>query len=350
MATAKIRSVTGWMERAGGPWALAVGGLVIALIALASYFIGRGTPVAVAIAKRGDAAAVVYATGVVEPVYWAKISALQRKRIVEICHCEGAAVKRGEVLVRLDDGEERAFLVELQARLQRFQDDVVRIRPLVQRNITSQLTLDEKLTQVREYEARIAAQKDRIEDLALKSPIDGVVLRRNGEVGEIAGTEALMWVGQPKPLRIVAEVNEDDIAEVEPGHKTLLRHEGHRDGLLEATVERITPKGDPETKTFRVYLALPQQSPLMIGMSVEANIIVDDAKGVVLVPAEAIGNGHVAVVDGRRAMKRPVETGIRGTRLVEIRKGVAEGERVVSPYVPGLEDGARVRARPATSE
>ena len=350
MATAKIKSVTGWMERAGGPWALAVGGLVIAAIALATYFIGRGTMVTIAIAKRGDAAAVVYATGVVEPVYWAKISALERKRIVEICRCEGAAVKRGNVLVRLDDGEERALLVELQVRLQQLEEDVARIRPLVERNITSQLSLDEKLTQVREYEARIAAQKDRIEDLALKSPIDGVVLRRNGEIGEIAGTDALMWVGQPKPLRIVAEVNEDDIAQVEPGQKALLRHEGHRDDLLRATVERITPKGDPETKTFRVYLELPEKSPLMIGMSVEANIIVNDAKGVVLVPAEAIVDGRVEILDGRRVVKRSVEMGIRGTRLVEIRKGVEEGEHVISPYVPGLEDGARVRTRPVASD
>lgn len=343
MASEHVKGLSQWMERAGGPWALFIGGLVIAAIALATYFIGRGPGVTVATAIRGDAAEVVYATGVVEPVHWAKISALQRKRIVEICQCEGAAVERGEVLVRLDDGEERALLGELEARLQRLGDDVARMRPLVERNITSQTALDEKLTQVREYEARIAAQKDRIADLALKSPIDGVVLRRNGEVGEIAGNEALMWVGQAKPLRINAEVNEDDITRVEPGQKVLLRHEGHRNGALDATVERITPQGDPETKTFRAYLKLPDDSPLMIGMSVEANIIVAEARDVVLVPAEAIEDGFVQVLEVTRAVRRAVKTGIRGARLVEIREGVKAGERLLSPFVGTVRDGARVR-------
>ena len=337
-----------WMERAGGPWALGIGGLLIVGIALATYFVGRGTPVSLATAVRGDAAEVVYATGVVEPVYWAKISALQRKRIVDICQCEGAPVKRGEVLVRLDDGEERALLGEIEARLKRLEDDVARMRPLVKRNVTSQTALDEKLTQVREYEARIAAQKERIADLALKSPIDGVVLRRNGEVGEIAGNEALLWVGQPTPLRINAEVNEDDIARVQPGQKVLLRHEGHRDGPLDAAVDRITPQGDPQTKTFRAYLRLPEASPLMIGMSVEANIIVDDASQVVLVPAEAIENGQVQVVEGTRIKRQAVQTGIRGARLVEIRSGLDEGARVLSPFVARLKDGARVRLTSAT--
>jgi RND family efflux transporter MFP subunit len=343
MATARIKSVTGWMERAGGPWALAVVGLVILGLALTTYFVGRGKPVTAALATRGDAAEVVYATGVVEPVYWAKISALQRKRIVEICRCEGAEVKRGEVLVRLDDAEERALLGEIEARLERLRADVDRIRSLVQRNVTSQLTLDEKETQVREYEARVTAQKERIQDLALKSPIDGVVLRRNGEVGEIAGMEALLWVGQPKPLRIDAEVNEDDIVRVQPGQTVLLRHEGHRGGPLEAKVDSITPKGDPETKTFRAYLRLPDDSPLMIGMSVEANIIVDDAKDVVLVPAEAIQDGRVQIAADGRMRLTAIKTGIHGTRLVEVREGLEAGARVLSPFVAGLKNGARVR-------
>ena len=55
------------------------------------------------VVARGDAAEVVYATGIVEPVHWAKIVALQRKRVVELCRCEGEPVKKGEILARLDD-------------------------------------------------------------------------------------------------------------------------------------------------------------------------------------------------------------------------------------------------------
>ncbi len=91
------------------------------------------------------------------------------------------------MLVRLDDDEEQAVLSEFESRLSRYKEDAARLETLVKRNSVSRVTLDDKLTQVREYEARVATQKDRISDLALKSPLDGIVLRRIGEIGEIAG-------------------------------------------------------------------------------------------------------------------------------------------------------------------
>lgn len=307
---------------------------------------GRGTEVGSAVARTGKAAEVVYATGIVEPVYWAKVTALQRKRIVEMCSCEGNPVKKGDVLARLDDNEERAVLTELQARLARLKDDVSRTNTLVERNIASRTSLEEKQTQVSEQEARIAAQKDRITDLELRSPIDGVVLRRDGEVGEIAGTgtaDTLFWVGRQRPLRLSAEVNEEDILKVAQGQKTLLRHEGHTSTPLTGTVDRITPKGDPQTKTFRVYILLPDDTPLRIGMSVEANIIVGEADHAVLVPAEAVlDNKVLKIVDGR-AKTTTVETGIRGSGMVQIRSGIKAGDVVVSPFADSLKDGAQVR-------
>ena len=63
--------------------------------------------------QRGTAVEIVYATGAVEPVRWAKVASLIRDRIVEICDCEGKTVAKGDVLVRLDDREVRAQLKEL---------------------------------------------------------------------------------------------------------------------------------------------------------------------------------------------------------------------------------------------
>ncbi len=326
-------------------WLAAV--LALAVAATAGWWLfGRGPEVKTVALVRGDAAEVVYATGNVEPVHWAKVAALQRKRIVDICHCEGRTVAKGDVLVRLDDDEERAVLTELEARLQRYRDDAERLRGLVERNVTPRTTYDEKLTQVREYEARVAAQKDRIDLLLLKAPMDGVVLRRDGEVGEIAGTGAndvLMWVGQPTPLRVEAEVNEDDIARVKVGQRVLLRHEGHSGTPLAATVASVTPKGDPQTKTFRVYLALPDATPLKIGMSVEANIVVAEVENALLVPTEAVSDKLVQVIAGGRVERKSVETGIRGTRMIEIRSGLTMSDRVAAPFRPEIPDGRAVR-------
>jgi len=328
---------------------------LIGLVALAiALLIGwwmwdRGPEVKVVAARVGDAAEVVYATGIIEPVRWAKVTAPFRRRIEEICKCEGEPVEKGQVLVRLDDEQEQAVLRELQWRLDRLKEDAERLDTLVKRNSASRVALDDKLTEVREYEARVAAQKDRVADLQLKSPLDGVVLRRDGEVGEMAGVSALgdadtlLWVGDPKPLQVVAEVNEDDILKVVPGQSVLLRHEGHSSSPLPATVDRITPKGDPESKTFRVYLALPDDTPLKIGMSVEANIVVAEAKGVIVLPSEAIVGGAVLKVTDGHVATVAIEEGIRGTGSVEIRSGIAEGDLVISPRASDLKDGNHVR-------
>ena len=318
----------------------------IAVIAAAAIWYGLSRPkVETALVTIGDAAQVVYATGIVEPVIWSKVASLQRKRIVDICRCEGQPVKKGDVLARLDDIEERATLNELTARRDRLKEDVERTRGLVERNVTSRVTYDEKLTQLREYEARIAAQADRIYDLELRAPMDGIVLRRDGEIGEIAGignSDVLLWVGQLKPLRVVADVNEEDITRVKVGQAALLRHESRANAPLAATVDSITPKGEPATKTFRVYLALPDDTPLKIGMSVEANIVVREAKGVLLVPTEALTDGRVQVVENGRVRFAPVETGITGTRMVEIKSGLEKDIRVVSPARAELRPGSRV--------
>lgn len=307
----------------------------------------RPLPVTTAAAARGDAAEVVYATGVVEPRQWAKVSALVRKRIVDICHCEGREVKKGDVLARLDDLEEKAVLSELQARRDRLKEDADRLKQLVERNVTSRVAYDDKLTQLREYDARLTAQRDRIFDLELRAPMDGVVLRRDGEVGEIAGTGAtdvLFWIGQPTPLRITAEVNEEDIVKVRRGQVVLLRHEGFGSTPLKAAVDEITPKGDPATKTFRVYFALPDDTPLKIGMSIEANVVVREAKGALLVPSDAVRDGAVWVVEDGRLRRVPIEVGIKGARLTQVLSGLAATSHVVSPYRTGLEEGGRARA------
>ena len=325
--------------------------LVLALVGAGGFLAWRrfgATPqVAVVAVKRGSVAEVVYATGVVEPTRWAKVIAYQRKRIVDICDCEGKTVKAGDVLARLDDTEEKANVAELEARRALLKNDVDRVSGLYKLNAATKTALDQAITALREYDARIEARKQKMADLVLRAPIDGVVLKREGHIGDMAGTgvnDALFWVGKPKPLRIDADVNEEDMPRVKVGQKVLLRHDGFPGQALEAAVDDITPKGDPQTKTFRVYLALPNETPLRIGMSVEANIVIAARENALVVPAEAIFNGAVDRVADGVVARTPVKTGVRGVRLVEILAGLDEGARVIAPARRDLKDGARVRA------
>jgi RND family efflux transporter MFP subunit len=196
--------------------------------------------------------------------------------------------------------------------------------------------------------ALISAQTERLQNYKLVAPMDGVVLREDGEVGEIVDSLNVLYrIGLPRPLQVVAEVNEEDIPRVRNGMKGLLRTDAFPNQPLEGTVSDITPAGDPVAKTYRVKIALPDNTPLRIGMSVEANIVTREKADVLLVPTAAVADGHVFVIDGLRARRRKVETGIRGTRAIEIASGLKEGELVVAPVPAGLADGARVSASAA---
>ncbi len=316
-------------------------------VAAAWWTWGRGHPVTTIAVSRGSAAEVVYATGTVEPVRWAKVVPLQRRRLTQLCDCEGKPVTAGQVLARQDDAEERAGLEELEARRALIEKEFQRLSGLLERNAASVIAVDAANTALKESAARITVMKEKLDALVLRSPMDGVVLRQDFHLGEIVGQgDVVFWVGQKTPLRIVSEVNEEDVPRVRPGQTVLLRNEGFGGKPLVATVSDITPKGDPIAKTFRVYLGLPDDTPLLIGMSVEANIVVREKANALLVPAEAIAGGAVFRVDGDRVRRVTVTTGIRGTRMVEITAGLSEGDRIVSP-AGELRDGDRIRIEPA---
>ncbi len=312
--------------------------------AAAWWIFGRGTPVTAVAPQRGTAVEIVYATGSVEPLRWAKVTSLVRERIVDICDCEGQPVKKGEVLVRLDDREPRAQLKDLKAREDFARREMERASELIARGATSTQVHERVSAELRQIQAQILVQQERINNYAIASPMDGIVLRRDGQVGEIAEVgQVLVRVGVPQPLQVVAEVNEEDIPRVAVGQRALFRTEAFADRRLDGTVREITPMGDPVAKTYRVKIALPDETPLIPGMSVEANIVSREKPDALLVPADAVVDNAVFAVEGSRARKRAVTIGIRGTRMVEIVQGLREDERVASPAPTGLADGARVR-------
>ena len=107
-------------------------------------------------------------------------------------------------------------------------------------------------------------------------------------------------------------------------------------------VDSITPKGDPVTKTYRVYFRLPGDTPLRIGMSTDVNVITRVSEKALLVPSVAAQGNRMFVVEDGKARPREVTTGIRGTDGVEILAGIDDQARIISPYPQGLADGARV--------
>jgi RND family efflux transporter MFP subunit len=326
-------------------------GVVVALVGVAAiggaylkypdFF--RPPTVTTATAILAPVSEAIYGTGTVEPERWAKVVPLQRRRLVELCRCEGQAVKVGQVLGRQDDAEEVSALHELEINQEQLVRDLNRAEPDRDKNDAAKTVYEQRFTQLEESKSRISAQKVRIDSLVLRAPLEGMVLRRDGEMGEIVGpTDVLFWVGPPAPMQVVAEINEEEITRIAAGQKAFLRSEAFATQALRATVSQITPKGDPTRKTFRVYLLLPRDTPLRIGMTVEVNIVYREKAAAVVVPAEAVADNSVQVVRDGKIQRVPVSVGIRGSRNVEIIGNVSRDTTVLSPARTDLADGTRV--------
>jgi len=328
-------------------WKLAVAILIAAAVAATAWWLVRGPAITVARVTRGAAAEIVYATGAVEPETWSRSTPLVRGRIIERCRCEGKAVKRGDLLARLDDKEALATLNDLHALEDFQQREFDRQSQLLSRGVATSQAFQKAESDLARIKAQIAAQAQRLEYYKLVSPMDGTVLKEDGEVGDMVEPGTILYrIGLEKPLWVVADVNEEDIPRVKVGQNALLRTDAFTGQVLPGNVKQITPAGDPVSKTFRVRIGLPDDTPLRVGMSVEVNIISREKLDAVLVPANAVVHNSLFAIEDGRARLRKVEIGIRGTGFVEIQHGVSEGEWVASPATANIKNGHRVRAIP----
>ena len=326
---------------------VAVAALLLAAAGgVAWYAMGGVTTVVASRPERGPAVEAVYATGAVEPTFWAKVSSTVVGRIAEIPVKEGDKVKIGDVVMRLDEREARHKLAEAEAKERFLVQEVTRMSMLAQRDFASQQQFQRTVSDHGQAVAAVAAARQRLADLALTSPLDGEILRLDGNVGEVVRSgDVVVWIGQREPMRIEAEVDEEDIPKVQRGQKVLVKADAWPSKVFAATVTSLTPKGDPVSKAYRVRITLEPAQPLQIGMTAEVNIIVRETKDALLVPFSALRGEAVFIVDGARARRRPVKAGIVGTAKVEVLDGLLETDLVVSDPPAGLKDGAFVKAR-----
>lgn len=319
---------------------------VLAALAAAGVFIYDRLQLSVAVAKptRGAAVEAVYATGVVEPVNFAKVAPIATSRIKDVLAKDGDKVKRGAVLAKLDDREARGNVAALAAQRDFLRQERIRQEALYRKGFISGQALERVASELKQVEAQIAAAQKPLAETTLTSPMDGVVLRQDGEPGEmVSAGQVLFWVGQPQELRITADVDEEDIPRVVPGQAALIKADAFPEQVLRGTVKEITPKGDPVNKNYRVRIALPRETVLKTGMTTEVNIVVAERQGALLIPSTALSNGHVWTVRDGKAQRVAVKTGTIGHKLTEVKDGLADDATVVVAPPAGLRPGKPVR-------
>jgi HlyD family secretion protein len=194
----------------------------------------------------------------------------------------------------------------------------------------------------------------------VRSPVDGRVLRvwQESEAVVQPGT-ALVEIGDPRALEVVADVLTADAVEIRPGAVARIERWGG-EGPLRGHVHRVEPSAftrisalGVEEQRVNVIIDLDDDparwATVGDGYRVEARIVVWKADEVLQVPAGAVfrhdGEWAVYAVEGGRARLRPVGIGRRNASRAEVTEGLREGERVVVYPGDNVDDGIRVEGR-----
>jgi len=321
--------------------------LVIVACAVAAVYWRLG-PVTVDVTTpvRGAAIEAIYATGSVEPTVMLPIASRVAGTLVELAADEGSRVHKGQVLARIEDRDLNSTVEELEARARFAREDFSRTQDLVQKGFVSPGELDSKRAEMEAAAAslrRASAQRD---FTALKAPADGVIIRRDGEVGQyFPAGQALFTLACCAPLRVSVEVDEEDILKVHVGQKAVLRTDALAGQVLDGEVAQLTPKGDPVARSYRVRIRLADASPLRVGMTVDANLVVAEHANALLVPSAAVQAGTVWVVRDGHLHRQAVRAGVLGPERTEILEGLDEGAQIVLAPIDGLKEGRSARVR-----
>lgn len=196
--------------------------------------------------------------------------------------------------------------------------------------------------------------------LPVKAPVSGTVLRvpLQSEATVLAGA-ALLDIGDPQRMEIVAELLTTDAVNAKPGARASIERWGGPP--LQARVRRVEPAAFTKVSALgieeqRVNVLLDISSPpaawlaMGDGFRVTVRVITASADDALTVPVGALfphadGGMAVYLLDGNRARLQPVELAARNGSMGWVRTGLQAGQRVIVYPPPGVADGGRVRVR-----
>jgi len=315
--------------------------------------------VQVALATRGQAIEAVYATGVVEPSVQIPVAPRAGGRLVSLEVGEGAQVRKGQPLARLEGLDLDQTVQEMGARERLARQQYERTQTLVQEKFLSPAELDRTHTELQASQAALRRAEAVRDYNRLVAPADGVVIRRDGERGQfVPAGQAVYTLACCEPLRVAAEVDEEDIARVHIGMPVAMRGDALPGQLFDGEVAEITPKGDPISRSYRVRIHFKDghkmdvlgSSGVRSGMTMDANLIVSRQAHALLVPTQALRGTHLWVLAEGRLHGRQVRVGIKGSERSQILEGLQEGEAVVLAPDDTLREGQRAKvSTPAPS-
>lgn len=367
---------------------------VIALMAGAGYYGWRAyapaetaTAVLTQPVTRGDIENAVTAVGTLEAVKSVDAGAQVSGQLKAMHVAIGDTVEKGQILAEIDPATienrmeiNRAELANLEAQLESKtaqlalrQANIARQRSLVAGNAAAQQALDQAVAdlaaaqadvsattaQIRKQQATIAGDEVDLGYTKIYAPMAGTVVANAVKEGQtlnaVQSAPTIVTIADLSTMTVRAEVSEADVGRLAPGMEayfTLLGQPGKR---FTGTLRQIEPSPTVENNVVLYNALFDVPNPdgaLMMSMSAQVFFVREAARDVLVVPAGAVttaraeGGGkpktQVTVVTASGAQEvRDVETGVRNRVSVEVKSGLAEGDRVVVGAGSGTSAGGR---------
>jgi RND family efflux transporter MFP subunit len=313
---------------------------------------------------RGNVAAHLTVVGNLIGLQTIDIAPRTAGRLLSVSVQLGDAVRRGQVLAKVEDREIAEQVRQAEASLevakatirQREADLNVatvnfdRSKNLFARQLLAKQALDDaesrylaavaqldlSKAQLNQTEARLQELQFNLQNTVVASPVDGFVGRRNVDPGAMVGTNtAIASVVEISRLKLVVNVVERDLRMVNAGDLGVVEVDAYPGERFNGRVARVAPVLDPATRTASIEIEIPNGDyRLKPGMYARVSLTVDERKDVLLAPKEAVidfenQRGVWMPTEDRRAAFKPVRLGIEGTDRVEILEGLREGDRFV---------------------
>ncbi len=302
-------------------------------------------------------------TGSVPPERRADLRAEVSSVVLQVLKENGETVRRGDLLVRLDDTAIRDSLASAQesvrAVTQAFEQaerQVPRQKTLQAQGMTSMQALEDAEVRRNNAQSDLAAARARVvsarqmlQRTEVRAPFDGVVSDRKVSAGDTAqiGKE-LVKVIDPRSMRFEGLVSADHMHELKIGRRVSFRVNGYPDADFDGAIKRIDPAADATTRQVEVIVAFAgAEMPKVAGLYAEGRIEAGSAQ-VLTVPDSAVlraGDAtHVWRVKDRALQKVQVQLGERDARRGDypVKSGLSAGDVILRQPGTTLADGQKV--------
>lgn len=289
----------------------------------------------------------VATVGTVLPSEEVEIRSEVSGKVERILFREGGRVKKGDVLVKINDAELRAQLARARAREDLARQQEERQRQLFEKNLTSKEEYDNALTNLNIARAEVQLIQAQLDKTEIKAPFDGALgLRFISEGSYITPTTLITTLQDTRTVKIDFAIPERYAGIVRVGDRIAFTTE-HSAQPLTATVYAVEPKLEQQTRTLRMRARRSNADGALVPGAYSSVEMTLRERVAIMIPSYALvpelKGQKVFVYRNGRAEEQPVDVGLRTDATVEITKGLSAGDTLILSGILQLRSGVPVR-------